>query len=104
TIINYSVEPIRRADLAVSVSYDTDTARARSMILRILQDHPKVLETPKPQVAITGMDAAAVHIAMRPWATNEDFWDMTSEVLEQVKTELLSAGIPIQPFVKERSV
>ncbi len=104
TIINYSVEPIRRADMTLAVSYDTDAAQAKSILLDILKSHPKVLQSPEPQVVIKGMDASSVQIAIRPWATNEDFWDMSSDVLERAKSSFDRANISIQPYVREKSV
>mgnify|MGYP003523436126 len=43
-------------------------------------------------------------MAVRPWATNADFWNMYSDVLQNMKFDLYEAGIEIQPFVKEASI
>ncbi len=104
TIINYSMEPIRRADLTLALAYDIDVNRAKSIVMGILENHPSILKSPAPQVVIKGMDASSVQLAVRPWASNEDFWDMTADVLEKSKTAFEKAGIAMQPYVREQSV
>ena len=51
-ITNFSVEPIRRADMTLAVSSDTVSVRAKALLMKIWQDHPTVLESPEPQVVV----------------------------------------------------
>jgi small conductance mechanosensitive channel len=101
TIINYSMERIRRADLTFSVSYDTDLKQARQWILEIVQSNPKVLSEPAPTVEVKQFTDAAVILAVRPWAKNEDFAVVVSQTLQDCKTVFDAKGISVQPFVKE---
>ncbi|HLA55702.1 MAG TPA: mechanosensitive ion channel domain-containing protein [Flavobacterium sp.] len=103
TIINYSVEKIRRADLTLSISYDTDIKKAKDLILEILNSNPKVLKNPAPAVEVRQLTDSAILLAIRPWSKNIDFGAVSSDILESCKTAFDAAGISIQPYVKEFS-
>jgi small conductance mechanosensitive channel len=103
TIINYSVESVRRADLTLSISYDTDIRKAKEIILNILKNNPKILKTPEPTVDVKQLTDSAILLAVRPWSKNEDFGLVSSETLENCKSAFDNEGISIQPFVKEFS-
>ena len=103
-IINYSVAGTRRADVNFTVSYDSDLKEVKQILQSILEKDTRILKEPAPSVAVTGLVDNGVTMAVRPWATNADFWDMYSDVLQKMKLELYEAGIEIQPFVKESSI
>jgi small conductance mechanosensitive channel len=102
-IINYSLEKIRRADLTVAISYDTNIKEAKDIITAVLKNNPKILETPAAEVSVKNLTDSAIQIAVRPWANNEDFWGVYADTLQNCKQAFDEAGIVIQPFVKESS-
>lgn len=102
-IINYSMQGQRRADFSFSVSYDTNLKEAKSIIMKILSDNPKVLKNPEPSVFVLSLTDSAVVLAVRPWATNENFGDVFADTLESVKTAFEQANINFQPYVQESS-
>lgn len=102
-IINYSLEKIRRADLTVAISYDTNIKEAKDIITAVLKNNPKILETPTAEVSVKNLTDSAIQIAVRPWAKNEDFWGVYADTLQNCKQAFDEAGIVIQPFVKESS-
>jgi small conductance mechanosensitive channel len=102
-ITNYSLEKIRRADLTFAISYDSDIKKAKDLILSVLNENPKVLQTPLPDVFVKNLTDSAIELAVRPWANNEDFGAVFTETLENCKTAFDRAGIVIQPYVKEMS-
>jgi small conductance mechanosensitive channel len=102
-IINYSMERIRRADLTIAISYATNIKEVVAIIKIVLNSNPKVLQSPIPEVFVKNLTDSAIQIAVRPWATNEDFWTMHAETLHNCKEALDEAGIVIQPFVTESS-
>ena len=103
-IINYSLAGTRRANITFTVSYDSDLKEVKRILQSILDKDDRILAEPAPAVVVTGLVDNGVTMAVRPWATNEDFWDMYSDVLQKMKLELYEAGIEIQPFVKESSI
>lgn len=104
TIINYSMEGNRRADLTFSISYDTNIKMAKDIVMTVLKNNPQVLEHPAPTVVIKNLTDSSIQLAVRPWAKLEDFFQMSSDVLEECKEAFEKAGIIVQPYVREASV
>ncbi|MBC5840096.1 mechanosensitive ion channel [Flavobacterium sp. F-380] len=103
TITNYSMEQYRRADFVFSISYDANIKQAKDIITAILENNPKVLQTPKAEVFVKNLTDSAIQLAVRPWAKNEDFGSVFTQTLEDCKNAFDEAGIAIQPYVKEMS-
>nr|WP_294928151.1 mechanosensitive ion channel domain-containing protein [uncultured Flavobacterium sp.] len=102
-IMNYSMEGQRRADFTFAVSYDTDLKKAKETLFTILNENIKVLKEPAPLVFVQSLTDSAVVFAVRAWATNENFGDVSVNTLENCKTAFDKEGIKIQPYVKELS-
>ena len=102
-ITNHSMQGYRKADLTISISYDTDIKKAKAIITEVLNNNPKVLKTPEAEVSVKNLTDSSIQLAVRPCANNEDFWDVYAETLEGCKLAFDTAGIVIQPFVKEAS-
>ncbi len=103
TITNYSLQGSRRADLTISISYDTNIKKAKDIITEVLNNNPKVLKTPAAEVSVKNLTDSSIQIAVRPWSINADFGSVSSDTLENCKIAFDTAGIVIQPFVKEVS-
>lgn len=103
TIINYSQQENRRTDLTIGISYDSNIKIVKDMIQHILDSHPKILKHPQATVSVRELTDSGIKLAVRAWTKNEDFGDVSSDILEQCKTEFDLAGISIQPFLKEFS-
>jgi small conductance mechanosensitive channel len=102
-ITNFSVAGMRRIDLVFSLSYDTDIKAAKDIVMEVMKNHDKVLNTPEPLVIVKDLTDNAVHLAIRPWAKNEDFGLVSSDILENCKSTFDQKGIVIQPFVRDVS-
>lgn len=102
-ITNFSLGKNRRANLLFSISYDTNIKTAKEIVMNVLENNPKVLKTPAPNVVINLLTDSAIQLAIQPWAKNPDFSQMCSDVLEECKEAFDKAGITIQPSVKESS-
>lgn len=102
TIINYSMQGERRADLTFAVSYDSDIKKAKEVLLNVLNQNPKVLENPEPEVFVKNLTSSSVEFAVRPWAKNINYGAVFSETLENCKTALDEAGIAIQPYTLQK--
>ena len=102
-ITNFSVEGMRRVDLVFSLSYETNIKEAKEVVLEVMKSHSKVLKNPEPIVVVKDLSDSAIHLAIRPWSKNEDFGEVSSDILENCKTAFDKKGIIIQPFVRENS-
>ncbi|MEO0036834.1 MAG: hypothetical protein RIQ59_45 [Bacteroidota bacterium] len=99
-ITNYSISGIRRLDLVFSLSYDTDIKLAKDTVLQVMQNHDKILDSPEPVVLVKDLTDSAIHLAIRPWAKNEDFGIVSSDILENCKVAFEEKGIAIQPYTR----
>ena len=102
TIINYSMQGERRADLTFAVSYDSDIKKTKDILLDVLINNPKVLKNPAPDVFVKNLTASSVEFSVRPWAKNADYGSVFSQTLENCKTALDEAGISVQPFTIQK--
>ncbi len=103
TIINYSQQKTRRTDLTIGVSYETNIKEVRTVIQSVLDTNPKILKTPPPSIAIKELTDSGIKIAICAWTKNEDFGDVSSDLLEKSMEALTNSGIAYQPCVKEIS-
>jgi small conductance mechanosensitive channel len=103
TITNYSMQGTRRADLTISISYETDIKKAKDIITKVLASNPKILTTPAAEVSVKNLTDNGIHVAVRPWAKNEDFGLVVSDTLENCKLAFDAAGITFQPYITELS-
>ncbi len=97
SIINFTCNGTRRVDLVVGVSYETNLARAREVILDVMRSDQRVLESPEPSVGVLELADSSVNLAVRPWTAAANYWDVYFGMLEAVKNRLDAEGISI-PF------
>jgi small conductance mechanosensitive channel len=94
---NYTTEGILRVDLTAGVAYESDLKKTKEVLMKVLNDHPKVLKDPAPFVGLNEMADSSLNFVVRPYAKVEDYWDVYFQVNEQVKQALDDAKITI-PF------
>jgi small conductance mechanosensitive channel len=71
---------IRRLNIAVGISYDTDVNLALRLIGDILQANPRVLRDPAPTFGVARLAASSVTISVTPWVDVPDYEVAISEV------------------------
>lgn len=98
-IVNHSLQGERRADLAISIAYDSDLKVVKDIIFGVFKENDKILQEPAPTVEVLALTETGVRLAIRPWALNEDFAKMSSQTLEKCLTELNKAGIVMEKKV-----
>ena len=96
-ITNYSARPTRRVDMVFSVSYDDDLRKARQILEEIIAADERVLKEPAPVIAVGALAESGINFLVRPWAKNEDYWQLMWDTTESVKHRFDEAGISI-PF------
>lgn len=97
SIINYTAEGRLRVDLTVGIAYNEDIGAAKSVIMKVLQQHEKVLSDPAPFVGVSELADSSVNLAVRPFCNAEDYWNVFFDVNEQMKVALDNNNITI-PF------
>ena len=96
-IVNYSRMPKRRVNTDVGIAYGSDVPKAYDVAMRIMKEHPKVLEDPAPSIYMTALADSSVNLQLRPWVMNADYWDVLHDMRKALHDELPKAGVEI-PF------
>jgi small conductance mechanosensitive channel len=96
-IKNFSKILSRRFEYVVGVSYDANIKDAKDIILKVLKEDKRVLETPAPEVFVSQLADSSVNLTIRGWAKKEDYWPTTNANQEAIKNALDANGISI-PF------
>ncbi len=85
TITNYSAMPTRRVDMMFGCSYGDDILKAKRVLEDIVNNDPRILKDPAPQVAVAELGDSSINFHVRPWVKAEHYWDVNFHVHEQVK-------------------
>ena len=93
TIINYTENPVRRLDLDFALPDTADTEAVRALLLTLAMRDGRVLSHPAPYAVVTAHDTSGVHLSLRTYVKNPDYWDLRFFLLEAAGTALRRAGI-----------
>ena len=85
TIENYSAEELRRVDLEFNTAYDCDIDQVKTLIGKLVEEHPMALAEPEPMVRLAVHGESALTYKVRVWCKNEDYWDLHFDLTESVK-------------------
>ena len=96
-IVNYSREHSRRVDCKFGISYDSDIARAKDVLLAVAQSNPDVYQEPAPFIGVASQGDSAVLFDLRVWCDTDKYYDVKYYLEEQVKLAFDEANISI-PF------
>ena len=97
SLTNFTSQKMRRLDLTVGISYDSDIKKAKQVLLDIVNAHELVLKDQEVKVFVSSLDESQVTIGTRVWTSTDDYWTAKWELLEQYKEQLEANGIEI-PF------
>lgn len=93
TIINYTANENRRANISIGISYDDDIRTAIKVIKDMCNKNSKVLKDPEVSVFVESYGDNSINLTVRPWAKTTDFWPMYWEIMEQMKYSFDEAGL-----------
>jgi small conductance mechanosensitive channel len=88
---------LRQINVVVGVAYDADIQYAKLLATELMRANPKILQTPAPEICVTALADSSVQIAIRPWASADDFNMASSELTQAVLETFRARGIVI-PF------
>ncbi len=91
---NLSEKGKLRVDLNVAMPYEEDFDKIQGIILNALKNTDKVL-VDEPTVEIEKFDANNILLAVRPYSTPEDYWDVYFGAYRNIKKALGSEGISV---------
>lgn len=95
SLTNASAKDERRLELKVSVSYESDIKKAKTLIESRIRQDAAVLKDEEILVFIDELADSGVVIGARAWVKNEEFWPAKWRLLEEIKGVLDREGIQI---------
>jgi small conductance mechanosensitive channel len=94
-ITNITANDTRRVDLVMGIGYEDDIDKAKAILEKIVTEHPKVLKSPAPTIAVSELADSSVNFVVRPWTKTEDYWDVYFDLTESIKKAFDAEGISI---------
>ncbi len=86
-----------RVDLTFGVRYQDNIDTAKSILIGLLEQDKRVLQTPEPTVAVAELADSSVNLICRPWVHPDDYWEIKFDLIERVKKAFDAKGIEF-PF------
>ncbi len=94
-VTNYTQEGIRRVDLVIGVDYNSDLQLVKNTIKEVMSRNAHVLKEPEANTFVLELADSSINMAIRPWATVEDYFKVHAEILEECKIAFDKANIEI---------
>ncbi|MFD2601842.1 mechanosensitive ion channel family protein [Flavobacterium suzhouense] len=102
TIKNFSQEPLRRAEILLSVSYNSDLRIVKEAIQSVINSDNKILLTPKPGIEVNNLTENGIIMKVLLWSERSNHSSMVSDFYENIKTAFENSGIEMQLPHKEK--
>lgn len=96
-ITNVASEPIRRVDVSIGVSYDTDLKKAKSVLENVIRNNKNVLTDHDITVFVDALGDSSITLTTRCWTAGENYWTTLWALRENYKEAFDENGISI-PF------
>jgi small conductance mechanosensitive channel len=102
TISNYSLLPYRRVELTAKIANGVNPLDAISRLKAALAQIPNVAETPPPDVEILSFTPEGPLLAVRPYTSTNDYWQVYFDTNRAIVETFTQAGYPTPetPFVR----
>ena len=96
-VTNWSYkDPKVRRQVDVGVAYGSDVQLVRTVLLRIVNDMPEIMDDPAPRVDFTDFADSALIFRARFWITSPEFWlTAPTELRFRIDEEFKKNGIEI---------
>ncbi len=95
SLTNVTDTPYRRVEIQVGVTYDSDIPRAKEVLMKLMEEDEKVLDTQERLVFVDRLGDSAVYLGIRCWFKGEDFWKGKWRLTENMLYALKEEGITI---------
>lgn len=102
-IENFTINPVRRIDLTVGISYDDDIDHAIAVVKKVCADYIAIHGEPPPEVAVRELGSSSVNLVVRCWTAMETFMATQWELTKRIKQAFDANGISI-PYPHQVSI
>jgi len=95
-ITNYSTNPTRRMNIALTFAYKEDPNIIRKDLLKIVKTEKQILDDPKPVVVVNNLDTNGVTYNLRCYTNTTDYWNIYYSINEKIVNELQNSKLKVQ--------
>lgn len=95
SLTNVTTSDMRRLDLDIGISYDSDLKKAKAIIMELLEKDESVLKDQDMLVVVNQLADSAVVLSARSWVKTDDYWTARWRLLEEIKLAMDENGIEI---------
>lgn len=97
---NFSRNPTRRIQIVLGIDYGDSIETAMQMINSVIENEPRRLADPEPQVVVGELADSSINIYVRVWVNTSDYWNVYFDMLRTLKESADAAGLTI-PFPQQ---
>ncbi|MDO8861627.1 mechanosensitive ion channel family protein [Haliea sp. E1-2-M8] len=103
TLRNFTSNPNRREDFIVGIGYDDSISFAQEVALKVLAEHPAVLQEPEPLVLVENLGPSTVNLRIYFWLDGGQLsWaKVKSSVIRFIKRAFQDAEISLPDEARE---
>lgn len=92
-VINVTRFPLRRQNIKLTVTYDTDIELARTVLMQTAEANPGVLRKPEPFFMVQSFGANGIDLFLGVWFANPDWEQANNGMYVDIKKNFDAAGI-----------
>lgn len=85
-LINFSAEPLRRADWTMGIAYGDDVGNFKKAINDFIAEDSRILKDPAPFMGLSELANSSVNFTVRVWVDGADYWGVFFDRNEKVYT------------------
>ena len=101
-VVNWTLsDQRRRIEVVAGVAYGSDPHKVKELFLKVLADHPDIIDDPAPSVLFKDLGSSSLDFRLLFWTSNYDEWiRIRSDIFFGVHDILKKEGIEI-PFPQQ---
>ena len=94
-ITNFSKNKLRRCDFVFGISYNSNLAKAKTVISDVISKNKLIIRNPAPLIILSEMANSSLNIKVMVWVENKNYWTLRFNLVEEVYNALIEANIGI---------
>lgn len=95
SIVNVTAMDKRRLDLRLNVAYDSDIAKVKNILTRVVLEDQAVLKEEEKNVFVSDLMDGYMVMGARCWLKKEDYWVARWRIMENVKLTFDKEGVSL---------
>lgn len=95
SLVNYTSANIRRLDVTVGISYDSDIKKAKEVLKKLIDEEPMILPDREHLVVVEELADSAVVLGIKCYVKPADYFPCKWKIIEEIKFAFDENGISI---------